>query len=106
MSFAMGICIALAIFTGIFAYFTSKEEEMSFKWFYLCFTFLLTYFSLNIMSRLATDASYTEIAGILDGMTVSVMYITLFLFFVFFILVIKNSLELFNRAKDKSFNEE
>ena len=104
MSFAMGVCIALAILTSIFGYFYSKEEDVGFKWFYLLFMFLMLYFSTNIMSRLATDASYTEIASILDGLTIMLMYIGLFLFLVFFLVVIKHSLDLFWDAK-KGFNE-
>ena len=106
-SFEMGICIGLAIFTAIFAYFCSKEENMGFKWFYLCLTFGVMTFSFNIMSRLATVAGYVDIVTILDGFTEALIAISSLIFFLFFIQVIRTAIELwFPSNKKKSFKEE
>ena len=107
MSFEMGICIGLAIFTAIFAYFTSKEETLAMKWFYLCLTFGVMTFSFNVISRLASDAGYTDIVTMLDSFTIALIAISSLLLFLFFIQMIKTAIELwFPSNKKKSYREE
>ena len=69
-------------------------------------TFMVMTFSFNIMGRLATDAGYTSIAGILDTFQVCLIIITMLLFFLFFMQMIKVAIELFFQKKSKSFKNE
>lgn len=105
MTIELGLCVGLGLLTFILAYMTTKVDKPYFKWFLLILTFISMTLSFDILRRVANISSLGEIGGILEAISVSLIIITGFLIFLFFIVGIKNAIELW-MPKKKSFRDE